>query len=173
MAKRQLPVLQHERVRLRPLEERDLPATLAWRNRDDIRTWFLTSAVITPAQHREWYARYLDRDDDFVFVIEELESLKRPVGQVSLYRVDWFERRAEFGRLMIGDPAAAGQGLARMATQCVIDYAFSALALRELSLEVTSGNTRAIAVYRACGFERIDSRQGVDVMRVTALKEDA
>lgn len=165
--------MSHGRVRLRSLEETDLPATLAWRNQDHIRKWFLTSDLITPAQHLAWYERYKMRDDDFVFVIEETETLRRAVGQVSLYKVDWQAGRCEFGRLMIGDPEAAGLGLGRMATECLIGYAFSELALRELYLEVTSGNLRAIAIYLACGFERIESRPGVDVMQLTARQKDA
>ena len=173
MPKRPIAPLVNGRARLRLLEESDLPQTLAWRNQDHIRKWFFHSDVITPEQHRAWWERYQEKDDDFVFVIEETEVLKRPVGQVSLYRIDWAAGRAEFGRLMIGDAEAAGLGLARMATRCVIDYAFSGLALRELYLEVTSGNLRAISVYLACGFERIESRAGVDMMRLTAGPPDA
>ena len=150
-----------------------MPATLAWRNQDHIRKWFLTSDVIAPAQHGAWYKRYQDRDDDFVFVIEETETLQRAVGQVSLYKVDWQAGRCEFGRLMIGDPEAAGLGLGRMATECLIGYAFSELALREIYLEVTSGNLRAIAIYLACGFERIESRAGIEVMRLMARPKNA
>ena len=54
--------------------------TLAWRNQDHIRRWFLTSDLISPEQHRAWFEQYQDRDDDFVFVIEETETLKpRPI----------------------------------------------------------------------------------------------
>jgi hypothetical protein len=80
--------------------------TLAWRNQDHIRTWFFHSDVITPEQHRRWFDAYRGRDDDFVFVIEETEELRRPVGQVALYYIDWEPGTAEYGRLMIGDTDA-------------------------------------------------------------------
>ena len=91
---------------MRLLEERDLPLTLEWRNREENRHWFFSSDPIAPEQHRRWFDRYKEKDDDFVFVIEEMESLKRPVGQLSLYDIDWAAGRAEFGRLLIGDPEA-------------------------------------------------------------------
>ncbi len=70
MAKRLIPPIVGERVRLRLLEEADLPRTLAWRNQDHIRRWFVHSDVISPEQHRRWFGAYRERDDDFVFVVE-------------------------------------------------------------------------------------------------------
>jgi RimJ/RimL family protein N-acetyltransferase len=126
--------------------------TLAWRNQDHIRSWFFSSDVIAPAQHRAWFEQYTARDDDFVFVIEETETLNRPVGQVSLYHIDWAVGRAEFGRLMIGDEAATGLGLARLATARLVEEALTVWGLREVYLECVSTNTRALAIYAACGF---------------------
>lgn len=139
-------------VRLRLLEEADLPLTLAWRNRDDVRQWFFSSAVIDLDQHRAWYHRYRDNANDLVFIVEETERLHRAVGQVSLYRIDEVERSAEFGRLMIGDPAARGCGLGLAATQLALEIAAGPLGLRRVRLETTTSNRRALEIYRACGF---------------------
>lgn len=127
--------------------------TLAWRNQDHIRKWFFHSDIITPEQHRQWWERYKDRDDDFVFVIEETETLKTPVGQVSLYRIDWDLRCAEFGRLMIGDTRAAGQGLAKSASARLLAEATQVWKLERIRLEVQCGNGAAINIYRQCGFQ--------------------
>lgn len=166
--KRSVAPLVNGRVRLRLLEEADLPMTLAWRNQDDVRRWFLTSGVISPEQHRLWYEQYKARDDDFVFIIEESETLKRPVGQASLYDVDWVAGRAEFGRLMIGDVEARGLGLAGLATRSLVDAALDAWNLNEVYLEVLETNALALAVYRACGFQHTGSRAGVVSMRAGA-----
>ena len=144
---------------LRLLEEADLPRALAWRNQDHIRRWFLHSDVITPEQHRQWFEAHRDRDDDFVFVIEETQDLHKPVGQVSLYRIDWAGHRAEYGRLLIGEPDAVGRGLAHEATDLLIQYATTTLAIREIELEVFADNAAAIAIYSACGFS-VQERRG-------------
>jgi diamine N-acetyltransferase len=167
--KRSIAPLTEGRVRLRLLEARDLPLTLAWRNQDHIRRWFFSTDVIAPEQHRGWFARYQERDDDFVFVIEETQTLQRPVGQTALYHVDWSAGRAEFGRLMIGDPAASGIGLARLATSRLLAEAHGPLNLREVYLECRTDNARAIAVYTACGFHE-DSR-GNGVVRMISRHE--
>jgi RimJ/RimL family protein N-acetyltransferase len=165
LPKRAIAPLVNGRVRLRLLEQADLPMTLAWRNQDHIRRWFLTSTVIPEERHRAWWQQYRERDDDFVFVIEDTEQFQRPVGQVALYAVDWAAGRAEFGRLMIGDAKAAGLGLAKLATACLVDTALRRWQLNEITLEVRSDNLRAIAIYQACGFTTIGEADGVITMR--------
>jgi RimJ/RimL family protein N-acetyltransferase len=154
VAKRPIAPIVSGRIRLRLLEEADLAVTLAWRNQDHIRRWFLTSGLIAPEQHRAWFDQYRNRDDDFVFVIEETRTLDRPVGQAALYHVDWPARRAEFGRLLIGDADARGLGLAKEATRRLVDEALNGWGLREVHLECLATNAAALAVYDACGFRR-------------------
>jgi RimJ/RimL family protein N-acetyltransferase len=157
MAKRWIAPLASGRIRLRLLEEADLPTTLAWRNQDHIRKWFLSPDVIDPARHRAWFDAYKERDDDFVFIIEETATLRRPVGQVALYHIDWDGGRAEFGRLMIGDEAARGGGLARAATSRLVDEALTRWGLREIRLECLASNARALALYATCRFQLVGS----------------
>jgi len=164
MAKRPIAPLSRGSIRLRLLEEADLPTTLRWRNQDHIRKWFFFSEVITPEQHCAWYEKYRLRDDDFVFVIEETEMLRKPVGQVALYNIDWKARRSEFGRLMIGEPDAAGQGLARAATALLVDTGLAQWGLTEIYLDVYVENAAALAIYRACGFRVISEHEGVFTM---------
>jgi RimJ/RimL family protein N-acetyltransferase len=164
MSKRAFPVLDAGGVRLRLLEESDLELTRAWRNQDHIRKWFLNSEPITAEQHRAWYGKYRERDDDFVFMIEE-GAQRRRVGQVSLYRIEWDAGRAEFGRLMIGERDAAGKGLAKAATGLLVGHALDALGLEEIHLEVLTDNAAAVAIYGACGFETAERRGDVLVMR--------
>jgi RimJ/RimL family protein N-acetyltransferase len=156
MPKRSIDPLVRGRVRLRMLEEADLPTTRAWRNQEHIRQWFFSDDVISADQHRRWYDSYKARDDDFVFIIEETETLKRPVGQVALYHIDRTAGRAEFGRLMIGDREAEGLGLAKTATSCLVDQALGAWDLREIWLECLTTNARALGVYAACGFQQAE-----------------
>ncbi len=147
MAKRTFPPLVGDRVRLRLLEEADLPQTRAWRNQAHIRRWFVNSSVIEPEQHQRWFEAYRDRDDDFVFIIEETQDLRKPIGQVALYRIDWDRGQAEYGRLMIGEADAAGRGLAHEATDVLLRFAITTLKMREIELEVFADNAAAIRIY--------------------------
>lgn len=167
MAKRSLPAVENERARLRLLRGDDLPLTLRWRNQDHIRRWFFYSESIEPEQHAGWFEQYRERDDDFVFIIEDIQAGDQPVGQVALYHIDWLQGRAEFGRLMIGEASAAGKGLAFAATQLALLIAFQHLALQEVYLEVFADNQRAIAIYSGAGFQVKEQRSRVVKMVVT------
>jgi len=161
--KRQLPPTQNETVRLRLLTEADLPLTLAWRNRPEIRRWFFDSAELTWEQHRSWFEKYAVRDDDFVFIIEDVQT-DQPVGQVALYHIDWEARRCEYGRLMVGEGAARGKGYAKTATRLVCLLGFETLRMDGIYLEVFEHNSAARAVYTACGFQLDRLQDGVAYM---------
>jgi diamine N-acetyltransferase len=138
--------------------------TMAWRNQDHIRVWFGHADLLTWEQHKNWCAQYFRRDNDFIFIIEETRDLHKPVGQISLYNIDWDQRRAEYGRLLIGEPEAAGKGLAKEATQVLLDYAFGRLGLTEVALEVFGTNLPAIAIYQAYGFREVGESGGMKRM---------
>jgi RimJ/RimL family protein N-acetyltransferase len=150
--KRHVPPIDAGDVRLVLLEEADLPMTLAWRNQDTIRRWFLETSVISAQRHRQWFDRYRWRDDDFQFVIHETRTLHRPIGQVGLYRIDWTLRTGEFGRLMIADEAARGRGLAVAASRALIETAFGSFGLTRIALDVRADNHVAIHIYESLGF---------------------
>jgi RimJ/RimL family protein N-acetyltransferase len=152
MTKRSIDPINGERVRLRPLAESDLPMTLAWRNQDHIRRWFINSDLLTYEQHHGWFEQYARRDDDFVFIIEETEEMLKPVGQAAIYKIDWELQRGEFGRIFIGEPEAVGKGLAREATALILDYAFGQLRLKEVEAYILSANAASLAVVYSCGF---------------------
>jgi diamine N-acetyltransferase len=152
VSKKCIPPLEKDAVCLRLLEKSDLERTLSWRNQN--RQYFFNSDLLSMHQHIAWFNQYLARDDDYVFIIERLSRKKEPVGQISLYKIDWEKRQAEFGRLLIGEPAAKRMGIANIATEILLDYAFTNLGIETIQLEVLPGNSPAILLYEKCGFIR-------------------
>lgn len=167
MAKPELPPLRSQRVSLRLATADDLPTTLTWRNQPEVRRWFFHSSVIEPDQHVIWFEKYLQRDNDLLLIIEEIELLNRPVGQVSLYDIDYSMQRAEFGRLLIGDLAARGLGLADVATAMVLRIAKEILLLEEIYLSVYANNDAAVRIYEKNGFTVQSSEHGILHMSVS------
>jgi RimJ/RimL family protein N-acetyltransferase len=137
---------------LRLIKFEDLPTTLAWRNREDIRHNFINSDIISWEGHSKWWEGYRVKNNDFIFLILETERLSRSVGQVSLYNINLDHSEAEYGRLMIGDNEARGKGLARRATELLIAWAFNSLGIERIYLEVFKNNTIALNLYRQFGF---------------------
>jgi UDP-4-amino-4,6-dideoxy-N-acetyl-beta-L-altrosamine N-acetyltransferase len=151
MTKRSIPPLGNTSVCLRLLTKADLPQTLEWRNLDHIRIWFFHSDIISLENHLAWFEKYKEKDDDFVFIIIDTQT-NHAVGQIALYHIDWKQKRAEYGRLIIGAPEARGKGFAKIATRLLVAYAFENLGLEEIYLEVLEGNLAARKVYEQCGF---------------------
>jgi RimJ/RimL family protein N-acetyltransferase len=141
---------------LRMLTTGDLPATMAWRNHPESRGWFHSTGEISAERHAEWFRRYLERDDDYVLI---LEIAGVPVAQVAVYDVS--DGAAEFGRLLV-DPAARGRGISHRAIALCLRFATDVLGVREIYLEVKRDNVRAIRAYEAAGFRVDESREGTD-----------
>lgn len=95
MAERPIPPCRCRGIRLCLREESDLPLTIKWRNQAPIRRRFLNSDVILPEQHVAWFLKYREKDDDFIFVIEEQDNNYRPISQVAIYNVHWKKRQGE------------------------------------------------------------------------------
>jgi RimJ/RimL family protein N-acetyltransferase len=137
---------------------------MAWRNQESIRKWFINTNLIDENQHLAWFRRYLERDDDFLFIIEDKARGNRPVGQISIYQVDRQNLSAEYGRIMIGDEEARGKGLAKAATNLVLEFAFETLGLQVITLEVRNENEPALAIYNSCGFQVTGEKNGLIYM---------
>jgi len=165
VAKKTVAPVENDRIRLRLLAEEDLEQTLSWRNQDDIRKWFFFQDRIEPANHRAWFEKYQARDNDFVFIIEAKDLDGIPIGQIALYDIDWEQRRGEYGRLMIGEPAAKGKGYAQDATQLVLEVAAEQFGLKEVYLEVYTHNQAARRVYEKSGF--IVTESGPEVTKMS------
>jgi RimJ/RimL family protein N-acetyltransferase len=148
--KRDIPPTTTSFGSIRLLERDDLPLTLEWRNRDDVRKWFCFSEVITQQSHFEWFDRYVKKSDDFTFVMTVENT---PVGQIALYNWDKEAQTIEIGRIMVGDNRYLGKGLAKESIEKLVEVAANLLDCRWVKLEVKENNDRAIALYRKCGFE--------------------
>ena len=169
MPKRTILPVENERVILRLLEMDDLPLTLSWRNQDNIRKWFIHTDIIQEKDHYSWFERYKELDNDFVFMILAKDLENQPVGQISLYNINWEAGSAEYGRLIIGNPVAQGRGYAKQATILLLGFAFNILKCREVFLEVKSDNISAIAVYKSAGFVATESSNELTKMIISPL----
>ncbi|MFC4860139.1 GNAT family N-acetyltransferase [Pseudomonas sp. MAHUQ-62] len=146
--KRSVSPFGNSAIRLRLIEEQDLLATLSWRNREEARVWFKSSGLLSYEQHRNWFLRYQEKDDDFLFVIEADGNL---VGQASVYGIDWDSGTAEVGRFLVA-PEGAGKGYIHRACTELARFCGTELNLEYIFLEVFEHNERALRIYQQNGF---------------------
>lgn len=70
---------EHPNMRLRSIEEKDLNHLRNWKNRN--RDSFFYKNEISVDEQKEWFKKYLDRDKDFMFIIEEdIENVCKSIG---------------------------------------------------------------------------------------------
>ena len=156
VSSRQSPLLDHRIIgaycNLISLKSIHTQYIIKWRNDPNIAKWFNSAASFDQVSHERWLADAQASRRDFNFVIERVENC--PAGMVALYNIDWEGRSAEFGRLLIGDPAARRAGLAREAAVLLLGAAAKA-GIEQVHLEVKEDNTAAITLYSSLGFRHL------------------
>jgi RimJ/RimL family protein N-acetyltransferase len=144
-------IIQGATVRLRPLEERDLPTCVEWMNDREVTRWLASvGEPPTLADEEEWYDRRRADPDSVMWAIETEEG--RLIGNVEL-RLTPAARRAEMG-IVIGDKSAWNRGYGTTTVRLVLRYAFEELDLNRIDLTTDEENHRAIRCYEKCGFVR-------------------
>lgn len=147
------------RVRLRPAGPGDLEQLRLWKNANS--KWFFFKGEITPAMQNEWYAAYVKRPDDIMFVVEYAGEKVGVMGY----------RMLENGRAdvynIIAAPGAAGKGLMKAAMLLMCSYIARART-KNIGCLVLKGNP-AQEYYKSCGFRRTGEDEIHDVFTFEAL----
>lgn len=144
-------ILTGDKVRLRPVEERDLPRFARWLADREVTRWLAgIGEPPTLEDEREWYESKRADPDNVMWSIDTLEG--RLVGNVEL-RLAPRARRAEMG-IAVQDKSQWGQGLGTDTVRLVLEYAFEDLQINRVELTTDEENARAIRCYEKCGFVR-------------------
>jgi RimJ/RimL family protein N-acetyltransferase len=138
-----------ERVRLRPMMHADADHIARWSADPEFarNQWgrMRTQGVDAARRFIGWF----DKEDSRLFAIE-LEG--RVIGFANYRDVSREDRTCEIG-LGIGERDLWSQGLGRDALRTLLRHLFEDLDLQRVSLHVIATNDRAIASYKASGFE--------------------
>lgn len=142
-------------VRLRSMTETDAADVVRWRSDEFVARQLFSSSPPSIEEHLTWFSRMSSSEDRQEFIIVDAKS-GVAYGTIGLSNIDRSLGRAEYG-VMLGEPSARGRGIAREATELILNYAFKELGLRQIYLNVFSDNERATHLYDSLGF-RVDSR---------------
>jgi RimJ/RimL family protein N-acetyltransferase len=144
-------ILTSETVRLRPVQESDLPHFQRWLADAELRRW-MGSVEEQPTIEEEfdWYIRRREDPESVLWTIETPDGIL--LGTTEL-RLSPENMRAEVG-ISILDRTQWGKGYGTEAMRLVLDYAFDELELNRVELTTDAENARAIRSYEKCGFAR-------------------
>ncbi|MFC4098158.1 GNAT family N-acetyltransferase [Paenibacillus xanthanilyticus] len=99
---------------------------------------------------REGRARYLDRSDLWLLLIEKATG--RLVGSSGLHRIEWEARKFEIGYW--ARSGFTGQGYITEAVHRITSFAAHELGANRIEIRCDARNVRSAAVAERCGFTR-------------------
>jgi RimJ/RimL family protein N-acetyltransferase len=151
-----------DRIALGPLRRDLIPHYQRWIN--DFATLRNLGRIAPHTLEHEtaWFDRVTQTDSEIVFTAYERATLPegrpRPIGTAGLSNISYRTGRADFG-IMIGEPDARGKGYGTETTRLVLDYAFTALGLRNVALTVAEWNVAGQRAYAKAGFREFGRRR--------------
>ena len=144
-------------VTLGPLQRELVPLYQRWVN--NFGTQRTLGGLPSPITYERELTRYnqLSVADEALFTIYVRET-GRPIGIAELKEPDRRSRTATFV-IFIGEPEARGQGYGTEATRLALAYAFTALGLHTVDLQVYEFNLAGLRAYERAGFRTVGRRR--------------
>jgi diamine N-acetyltransferase len=167
-----------EKVALGPLVREHLPLHVRWLNDFHVIRAFDTPRPRTLESLEAWFERAAVSDDALWFTIYERVALPsrplsgqasgqalpasgqtwRPIGRTDLFEIDRRHGTATWG-LVIGERDVHGKGYGTETARLMLDYAFTALGLHNVRLDVDEFNLAGRRAYEKAGFREIGRRR--------------
>ena len=139
-------------ITLRELSRDDIPIINRWR-RDPV----VADGVGAPRRFigidvdLKWYEDYLNRRNTEVRCAVCLEDSQELVGMVSLTRIDYVHRNAEYNAV-VGDRRAHNRGIGTAATCAMVRHGLFDLNLHRIYVVVLRDNIASIRMCQKAGF---------------------
>ena len=137
-------------IYLRPMTEEDADLIVAWRNKPELKRFFICQADFTREGHLKWFRTMKESGRACQMMICD-KADDRPLGSVDIKDIDHDHHKGEYG-IFIGDDAARGRGIGTQAAKLMIQYGFEELGLHRIYLRALAGNAQAIRSYEKAGF---------------------
>ncbi len=156
--------IEGSRLRLRPVEEPDLPQLMAWVVEPEVLYWWDDEMADLDEARAEFLApdEGGPREGYIIEVIEDLVAGGRPVGGRPVGYIQWWHRYYDPDYhwtagidIFIGEPDARDRGVGTEAVRMLLGYLFEVRKLHCVTIDPEVANARAIRSYQKAGF-RLD-----------------
>jgi len=157
---RERPILNivSEKIALGPLRRDLVPLYSEWMNDFFvIRTFGDPPLPRTIERQTAWFEQAATATDAIWFTIYEASTL-RPIGRTDLFEIDERHGTCTFG-LVIGEADARGKGYGTETCRLMLDYAFTALGMHNVRLDVDEFNIAGRRAYERAGFKECGRRR--------------
>ena len=172
-------MLVGKRIQIRAVEYEDLPLMAKWRNDPKVYRYFYEHEPLSLVMQKAWFEKLLQKPDARLWIVETLEA-HEAIGTVGLVHIDWRNRRAEYGQLLIYPEEYRHGGYGSEVESLILRYFFDHMNMNRLQGEVFTENENVLALHRKFGFKQEGLfRQYIfkegryrDVVYIAMLRED-
>ncbi len=170
-----------ELIRLRAIEEDDLPRFVTWLNDPEVLRNLLIYTPMSFAQEKSWYAEMLKQHVDVQPLCIDVKTSNEweHAGNISFANLNTHDHSAEVG-IFIGRKDLWGKGYGTEAMRLMVDYGFRQLNLNRIYLHVFETNPAGIRSYEKAGFSlegrlreaRFTDGHYIDILVMSILKSE-
>lgn len=153
-------ISQDNRIELKPIDENDIEKIRVWKN--DHRNLFFFKDMITPEDQKKWYAGYLTRENDIIFIISYKGN---KIGCIAFRNLEDY---IDIYNVILGEKQYGKKGLMGDALKILCNYLADKYN-KEISLKVLSENP-AKFWYEKNGFEPIYEQDDFIFMKLDKNK---
>ena len=146
----QLPIIEGQSIRLRPIAMSDTEMIVKWRNNDAVRQNFIFREPFTAQMHEAWMKNKVETGEVIQYIIED-KNTNLPIGSVYFRDINRKNKSAEYG-IFIGEDYARGKGFGSETAALFSQFGLKSLDLHRIFLRVFSENKSAIKSYENAGF---------------------
>lgn len=137
-------------IKIRKFEKSDIPMKVDWVNNPANNTFLHYDIPIEIEKTERWFENNLGRNDRYDGLIE-VDGF--PVGLIGLLSIDQKNSKAEY-YIMMGNTDFKGKGIAKKASQQIINYGFYELGLNRIYLFTEVKNKIAQKLFERVGFTK-------------------
>lgn len=141
---------QDDVIYLRPITREDTEMVIGWRNKEEVKKWFIYQKDFTKETHEAWLRDYVDTGE-CVQMIVVLKEGDEPVGSVYIRDIDRTHHKGEFGAF-IGSDSARGKGIGTRSCKLMLQYGFEQLNLHKIVMRAYADNLSSLKFCKNAGF---------------------
>ena len=141
---------QEVEITIRAFEKQDIPRKVRWINDSENNRYLHYDLPLREDQTELWFESHRNDKSRYDAVIE---ADGVPVGTIGLLNIDRKNRKAEY-YIAMGERSYSGRGVAKQASELLLQYAFETLELNRVYLYTELHNLAAQKLFARIGFRQ-------------------
>lgn len=142
-------------IRLEPFSKQDFDLLISWVDSPEFLMQWGGTDFSYPLDEKQLnqYIKGANEECSRVYIYKViLDKTNEPLGHISLSNIDFENRSAKIGKVLIGDSRIRGKGIGQKMVVELLKIAFDNLSLHRVELGVFAFNESAIKSYEKVGF---------------------